>query len=106
MATYAREVKYADHFAYAREEKHYPIDEEPSQSSKIALPYPKDHEPDSAPHDDADGIRLVNDGNPFPSDPDAPEETDQLTVRAVLVGSALGLIVGASNMYLGLKTGM
>jgi uncharacterized oligopeptide transporter (OPT) family protein len=42
---------------------------------------------------------------PFPIDPDAPEETHQLTFRAVLVGCALGAVVGASNIYLGLKTG-
>uniref|UniRef100_A0A0W0GF66 Putative oligopeptide transporter n=1 Tax=Moniliophthora roreri TaxID=221103 RepID=A0A0W0GF66_MONRR len=42
---------------------------------------------------------------PFPIDPDAPEETHQLTVRAVVVGGALGALVGASNVYLGLKTG-
>ncbi|KNZ80112.1 Putative oligopeptide transporter [Termitomyces sp. J132] len=32
-------------------------------------------------------------------------ETHQLTVRAVFVGCVLGAIVGASNIYLGLKTG-
>ncbi|KAJ3106260.1 hypothetical protein HDU97_006711 [Phlyctochytrium planicorne] len=39
---------------------------------------------------------------PFPDD--GPIET-QLTIRAVLVGSVLGAVVGASNLYLGLKTG-
>jgi hypothetical protein len=48
---------------------------------------------------------LVNDGNPFPPMPNEIEETSQLTFRAILVGSLLGLIVGASNIYLGLKTG-
>ncbi|KAF9010107.1 oligopeptide transporter [Cyathus striatus] len=43
--------------------------------------------------------------NPFPIDPEAPEETHQLTFRAVFVGCVLGAIVGASNIYLGLKTG-
>jgi uncharacterized oligopeptide transporter (OPT) family protein len=42
---------------------------------------------------------------PFPIDPDAPEETHQLTVRALFVGCLLGAVVGASNIYLGLKTG-
>jgi uncharacterized oligopeptide transporter (OPT) family protein len=42
---------------------------------------------------------------PFPIDPAVPEEDHQLTVRAVLVGCVLGAIVGASNIYLGLKTG-
>ncbi|PWN96106.1 OPT superfamily oligopeptide transporter [Tilletiopsis washingtonensis] len=46
------------------------------------------------------------DGNPFPEDT-LPEETGPaLTVRAVLVGTALGLVIGASNVYLGLKTGI
>ena len=66
------------------EEKQFPIDDEkPSYSDDK-------HEPArSDPRDDAAGdISLVNDGNPFPED------------------SMLGLIVGASNIYLGLKTGM
>ncbi|ELU44342.1 OPT domain-containing protein [Rhizoctonia solani AG-1 IA] len=50
-------------------------------------------------------IAIVNDGSPFPVDPNLPEETAQLTWRAVIIGSLLGLIVGASNVYLGLKTG-
>lgn len=44
-------------------------------------------------------------GNPFPEDPEAPVEKRQLTVRAILVGSFLGAVVTASNIYLGLKTG-
>jgi len=42
---------------------------------------------------------------PFPIRPDDIHETHQLTFRAVLVGCVLGAIVGASNIYLGLKTG-
>ncbi|KAI0066782.1 oligopeptide transporter, partial [Artomyces pyxidatus] len=42
---------------------------------------------------------------PFPIDPTEPEETHQLTFRAVIVGCCLGAVVGASNIYLGLKTG-
>ncbi|TFK26572.1 OPT oligopeptide transporter [Coprinopsis marcescibilis] len=42
---------------------------------------------------------------PFPIDPEAIEETHQLTFRAVFVGCCLGAVVGASNIYLGLKTG-
>ncbi|KAH9942458.1 OPT oligopeptide transporter [Epithele typhae] len=41
---------------------------------------------------------------PFPVDPDAPEE-QQFTFRAVFVGCALGAVISASNVYLGLKTG-
>ncbi|KAI0739263.1 OPT oligopeptide transporter [Daedaleopsis nitida] len=37
-------------------------------------------------------------------DPDAPEE-QQFTFRAVFVGCALGAVISASNVYLGLKTG-
>ncbi|KAF8306035.1 oligopeptide transporter [Clavulina sp. PMI_390] len=44
-------------------------------------------------------------GDPFPIDPSVPVEDHQLTVRALVVGSVLGAIVGASNIYLGLKTG-
>ncbi|KAI0821904.1 oligopeptide transporter [Trametes gibbosa] len=42
---------------------------------------------------------------PFPIDPDEEVETHQLTFRAIFVGCCLGAIVGASNIYLGLKTG-
>jgi hypothetical protein len=49
---------------------------------------------------------LINDGNPFPPMPNEIEESSQLTFRAIIVGSLLGLIVGASNIYLGLKTGL
>ncbi|KAL1942739.1 hypothetical protein VTO73DRAFT_4979 [Trametes versicolor] len=42
---------------------------------------------------------------PFPRDPDEIVETHQLTIRAVFVGCCLGAVVGASNIYLGLKTG-
>ena len=84
---------------YIAEEEKLPIEEKHSESSR-------DEAAHSAPHDAAGDIALINDGNPFPEDPNAPEETNQLTVRAVLVGSILGLIVGASNVYLGLKTGM
>jgi OPT family oligopeptide transporter len=42
---------------------------------------------------------------PFPIDPGLPDEPYQLTVRAIVVGCALGAVVGASNIYLGLKTG-
>ncbi|KAG8897077.1 hypothetical protein FRC00_004844 [Tulasnella sp. 408] len=49
--------------------------------------------------------RPADNGAPFPVDPDAPPEHSVLTWRSVLIGSFLGLIVGASNIYLGLKTG-
>lgn len=42
---------------------------------------------------------------PFPLDGTEVEEEHQFTVRAVVVGGALGAVVGASNVYLGLKTG-
>ncbi|KAF8962563.1 oligopeptide transporter [Flammula alnicola] len=42
---------------------------------------------------------------PFPVDSDEPTEEHQLTFRAIYVGCVLGAIVGASNIYLGLKTG-
>ena len=105
MSSGINDVRQSAPYADEGEEKQSPINEKHSESSKDALSYHKADGLDSAPRDDTDGIRLVNDGNPFPPDPNAPEETAQLTVRAVLVGSMLGLIVGASNIYLGLKTG-
>ncbi|KAG4305629.1 hypothetical protein PORY_001185 [Pneumocystis oryctolagi] len=47
----------------------------------------------------------IRQGDPFPQDPNAPQETHQFTIRAMLVGSLLGMVVTASNIYLGLKTG-
>ncbi|KAG8976950.1 hypothetical protein FRB90_008992, partial [Tulasnella sp. 427] len=55
--------------------------------------------------DHEEELQHYNPGDPFPVDPLAPVEEHQLTVRALVVGSALGAIVGASNIYLGLKTG-
>ncbi|KAI1201182.1 OPT oligopeptide transporter protein-domain-containing protein [Nemania serpens] len=42
---------------------------------------------------------------PLKMDPNIPYEANPLTVRAVIVGIALGALVNASNLYLGLKTG-
>ncbi|KAG8807572.1 hypothetical protein FRC19_006590, partial [Serendipita sp. 401] len=65
----------------------------------------------------------LNVRDPFPIDESMPEETNQvfllsfplglvikafhlqLTLRALVVGAVLGCVVGASNIYLGLKTG-
>lgn len=58
----------------------------------------------SVQHKD-DGFEGHDTTNPFPIDPEDIEETHQLTFRAVFVGCCLGAIVGASNIYLGLKTG-
>lgn len=66
---------------------------------------PKAHQHD----DDEDSLDSLFDDHdvtkPFPIDPEAPEEENQLTVRAIAVGIVLGAVVGASNIYLGLKTG-
>ena len=42
---------------------------------------------------------------PLPMDLGLQEETNILSFRAVLVGTILGALVNASNLYLGLKTG-
>ncbi|KAG5643400.1 hypothetical protein DXG03_000978 [Asterophora parasitica] len=65
--------------------------------SNEKLPIEETHEIDA--YDDHDVSR------PFPVAPDYVEETHQLTFRALFVGCALGAVVGASNIYLGLKTG-
>ncbi|OJA20547.1 hypothetical protein AZE42_07075 [Rhizopogon vesiculosus] len=51
------------------------------------------------------GGGFINTDDPFPIDPDAPLEEKQLTIRALVVGCALGAVIAASNVYLGLKTG-
>lgn len=45
-------------------------------------------------------------GNPFPEDATFRDlEVRQLTLRSVIVGSGFGLLIGAANIYLGLKIG-
>ncbi|TBU28065.1 OPT oligopeptide transporter [Dichomitus squalens] len=62
----------------------------------------KDHEHD---HDDHFDYTAPDITRPFPPEEGEIEETHQLTIRAVFVGCCLGAVVGASNIYLGLKTG-
>lgn len=47
--------------------------------------------------------QAINTDDPFPIDPDAPVEENQFTIRAAIVGCALGAVIAASNVYLGLK---
>lgn len=42
---------------------------------------------------------------PFPPLKGVPDEEQQLSIRALVIGICLGAIVSASNIYLGLKTG-
>ncbi|KAG9102259.1 hypothetical protein FRC06_002178 [Ceratobasidium sp. 370] len=60
-------------------------------------------------HDSDHGHELDTDKldphEPFPIDPLHEDEEYQLTLRALVVGWILGAVVGASNIYLGLKTG-
>lgn len=42
---------------------------------------------------------------PFPPLKGIPDEDQQLSIRALVIGVCLGAIVSASNIYLGLKTG-
>ncbi|KAE8230225.1 hypothetical protein CF326_g4779 [Tilletia indica] len=44
-------------------------------------------------------------GEPFDVEELGEEEGSGFTIRAVLLGSVLGLLIAASNVYLGLKTG-
>lgn len=44
-------------------------------------------------------------GIPFPAESLPQEDGEGLTIRALVVGSGLGFIIAASNIYLGLKTG-
>ncbi|KAF3909969.1 hypothetical protein ABW20_dc0107357 [Dactylellina cionopaga] len=53
----------------------------------------------------SDEIEVLDPYTPFPIDPSQQEEGNILTIRAVVLGCALGALVNASNLYLGLKTG-
>lgn len=61
--------------------------------------------PEDGPFEKQETIDDHDVSRPFPIDPAYEEETHQLTFRAVFVGCFLGAVVGASNIYLGLKTG-
>ncbi|EPS39592.1 hypothetical protein H072_6670 [Dactylellina haptotyla CBS 200.50] len=50
-------------------------------------------------------IEVLDPYSPFPIDLSQPDEGNILTVRAIVLGCALGALVNASNLYLGLKTG-
>jgi hypothetical protein len=72
------------------------------------------HEGDGNSHNGDDEEELSNgedDTDGFVSDPfspfdDLPEEKENvLTFRAIAVGVACGLLINASNVYLGLKSG-
>ncbi|KAL5640760.1 hypothetical protein ACGC1H_001300 [Rhizoctonia solani] len=54
---------------------------------------------------DSFGDEKLDPHEPFPIDPEHEDEEHQLTLRALVVGWMLGAVVGASNIYLGLKTG-
>lgn len=47
--------------------------------------------------------QAINTDDPFPIDPNAPVEENQFTFRVTIVGCALGAVIAASNVYLGLK---
>ncbi|KAK6338629.1 hypothetical protein TWF696_009440 [Orbilia brochopaga] len=55
--------------------------------------------------DTGDDSEVLDPFRPFPIDLSQPDEGNILTVRAVALGCALGALVNASNLYLGLKTG-
>lgn len=54
---------------------------------------------------DEDEGEVLNNLFPFPPLKGVPEEEQQLSIRALVIGICLGAVVSASNIYLGLKTG-
>ncbi|KAL0959886.1 hypothetical protein HGRIS_011554 [Hohenbuehelia grisea] len=86
-----------------------PLHHTQASSSSEAVQYPNEKDPEKRTESSFEApVETFDDHDvtkPFPIDPNEPEETHQLTFRALFVGSILGAIVGASNIYLGLKTG-
>ncbi|KDN46009.1 hypothetical protein RSAG8_04516, partial [Rhizoctonia solani AG-8 WAC10335] len=80
-----------------RDEKS-PIFDEKKVDEKVV--HDSDHD-----HHDSFGDEKLDPHEPFPIDPEVEDEEYQLTLRALVVGWMLGAVVGASNIYLGLKTG-
>ena len=52
-------------------------------------------------NDSEEELDMLSHEEQFPIDPDAEEEVQQLTFRAVFVGCCLGGVIAASNVYLG-----
>ncbi|KAG2131669.1 OPT oligopeptide transporter protein-domain-containing protein [Suillus clintonianus] len=76
--------------------------ESPSDTEKTAITL-RDYEEKL---DSPSSFQFINTDDPFPESPDDHIEDQQLTVRAVLVGCILGGVISASNIYIGLKTGL
>lgn len=71
---------------------------------KEHLPYSQEPE-DAEDRQEAFTAADLAAGVPFPESSLPHEDGDGLTVRALVIGTALGLVIAASNIYLGLKTG-
>ena len=85
-----------------------PADTERSASPGEPDTYDEKGEVINAAHHDDEHVDVALaeiKGDPFPLDPSIPDEDNALTGRAIIVGCVLGAFVGASNIYLGLKTG-
>lgn len=84
-----------------RDEKDSLADSTPDEKVTEALPYGADVEDlqeSFTAEDLAKGIPFAESSLPH-------EEGSGLTLRALVVGTALGFVIAASNIYLGLKTG-
>ncbi|KAG1733730.1 OPT oligopeptide transporter protein-domain-containing protein [Suillus lakei] len=82
-----------------------------SQDQVPHVPSHSDKEKTAMTTHDSEGtldspVQFINTDDPFPESPDDPVEDRQLTVRAVLIGCILGGVIAASNIYIGLKTGL
>lgn len=71
------------------------------QAGAGVMPYREDVEDNQ----EAFTAKDLAEGIPFSADSLPHEDGDGLTIRAMVVGTLLGLIIAASNIYLGLKTG-
>lgn len=107
-ATLSAEQMHAPVAPYANEKITHALDTKRRSESSDGLGQTNDiekngvmYEVRSQESDEATPSNLV----PFPEDPNCQEEDQQFTFRAVAVGCALGSVVSASNIYLGLKTG-
>jgi OPT oligopeptide transporter protein len=56
-------------------------------------------------HEEGPDSLVLDNKFPFPPLHGIPEEDHIITFRALIIGAALGAVVSASNIYLGLKTG-
>lgn len=86
----------------SRNPDHHVVDSLDNKDEKDGYLFTSDEE---KKHLDEEEAEVLDNKYPFPPLKGIPEDEQQLSIRALVIGVCLGAIVSASNIYLGLKTG-